>query len=302
MPTLPPAATVTSLPTTTPAPTATDTPSPSSTPAVTTTVAISATAAVSATATLAETPTAAAVDKAEFVADVTLPDGSEVAAGSQVTKTWRVRNAGTTTWGPGYELVYVRGESFGASNAVPLGQTVAPGQTVDLSVPMTMPEATGVRTGFWQLRSARGTLFGVGAGGNEALYLQVMIIPAGATAGPRPTTAPSGPLRVTSATLRMEEANYAGPCPHTLVFIGVLEVQGAGTVRYQLEATSQTPGFTFTLPDPIEGAFPGPGPQTFGLSYSLEIRNSVAGSARLRVTAPNEIASEPVTFTLTCQP
>lgn len=307
MPTLPPTVTVPPATNTAPPP-ATETAPPPATAAVSATVTLTATAAISATDTLpataviTATPTAAGVDKAEFLADVTLPDGSEVAVGTPVTKTWQVRNAGTTTWGPDYELVFVRGESFGASSAVPLGQTVAPGQTVDLSVLLTVPDAPGPRTGFWQLRTATGTLFGVGAAGNEALYVQVVIVPVGATPGPPPTVAPSGPFRVTSATLRLDPANLTVVCPYTLVFTGVLQVEGAGTIRYQLEATSQTPGFTFALPDPIEGTFTSGGPHTFGLTYSLEMRNSVVGTARLAVTAPNAVASEPLAFTLTCQP
>ncbi len=308
MPTLPPTATFPPATDTAAPPTATLAPSATVTAALTATLAVSPTAPISATATLAATAivsataTAAGVDKAEFLADVTLPDGSEVSAGTTITKTWQVRNAGTTTWGPGYELVFVRGESFGAPAAVPLGQTVAPGQTVDLAVPLTAPDALGARTGFWQLRTAAGTLFGVGAAGNEALYVQVVVVPAGATPGPAPTAAPSGPFRVNAASLRVDPAVLTTPCPYTMTFVGVLEVQGAGTVRYQLEAVSQTPGFTFTLPDPIDGIFKGPGPVTFGLAYFLEMRGSVSGTARLVVTAPNAIASEPVSFSLTCQP
>src|SRR3989304_4012127 len=37
---------------------------------------------------------------ATFVADVTIPDNSEVGAGTTFTKTWRVGNLGTCTWGP----------------------------------------------------------------------------------------------------------------------------------------------------------------------------------------------------------
>ena len=35
---------------------------------------------------------------AAFVADVTIADGSYIAPGSTFTKTWRIRNNGTTTW------------------------------------------------------------------------------------------------------------------------------------------------------------------------------------------------------------
>lgn len=37
-------------------------------------------------------------DVSEFIADVTVPDGSEVRAGSTFVKTWELRNAGTVAW------------------------------------------------------------------------------------------------------------------------------------------------------------------------------------------------------------
>ena len=43
----------------------------------------------------------ACVDKPVFVADVTIPDNTVIAPGTTFTKTWRVRNDGNCTWGPG---------------------------------------------------------------------------------------------------------------------------------------------------------------------------------------------------------
>jgi murein DD-endopeptidase MepM/ murein hydrolase activator NlpD len=49
------------------------------------------------------------VDDAAFVADVTIPDGTEVVAGVPFIKTWRLRNRGTSTWGAGYQLAHLDG-------------------------------------------------------------------------------------------------------------------------------------------------------------------------------------------------
>ncbi|HRI57933.1 MAG TPA: NBR1-Ig-like domain-containing protein, partial [Anaerolineae bacterium] len=56
------------------------------------------------------------VDDAAFVADVTIPDGTEVVAGTTFVKIWRLRNSGTSTWGPGYTLEHVDGPAFGAGS------------------------------------------------------------------------------------------------------------------------------------------------------------------------------------------
>ncbi|MEM7112399.1 MAG: NBR1-Ig-like domain-containing protein [Chloroflexota bacterium] len=78
-----------------------------------------------------------------FVADVTIPDGSSVAARSTFIKTWRVRNSGSCIWTAAYELVpdgsgpiaYVFGER-------PFG-VVAPGEEVDISVELIAPALAG---------------------------------------------------------------------------------------------------------------------------------------------------------------
>ncbi len=111
-------------------------------------------------------------DAAAFVADVTIADGSYVAPGSTVVKTWRVRNSGNTTWDSGYKLVFVSGDQLSAPNSVALTTTVAPGQTVDLSVTLTVPSANGSFKSSWMLENASGVRFGVGYNGQTPIYAQ----------------------------------------------------------------------------------------------------------------------------------
>lgn len=91
--------------------------------------------------------------------DVTLPDGALVQPGAALTKTWRLRNTGNTTWGSGYQLVFRDREQMNAPAAVDVPST-APGQEVNISVPITAPTSDGLHTGRWQLRNPQGTLFG----------------------------------------------------------------------------------------------------------------------------------------------
>jgi hypothetical protein len=103
-------------------------------------------------------------DRGAFVADVTIPDGTTLAAGTPFTKTWRIRNAGSCTWTTSYTLVFTFGDLLGASPVIPLPSSVAPGQTVDLSVNMVAPNTAGHYRSYWRFKNAVGAPFGVGSG------------------------------------------------------------------------------------------------------------------------------------------
>lgn len=114
-------------------------------------------------------------DAAAFVADVTYPDGSVIGRGQTFTKTWRVKNVGACAWTTAYDLVFVSGEKFGASNVVALPADVAPGRSVDISVQLTSPTQDGRYRGYWKLRNASDVLFGFGSNGESSLYVDVTV-------------------------------------------------------------------------------------------------------------------------------
>ena len=111
---------------------------------------------------------------ASFVADVTIPDGSYVAPGSTFTKTWRLRNNGTTTWNTNYKLVFSSGTQMSNVTYVNLPYNVQPGQTVDISVQMTAPQETGSYKSSWMLMNDSGGKFGVGANCQTEVYAQIV--------------------------------------------------------------------------------------------------------------------------------
>ena len=53
-------------------------------------------------------PASSCQDGLEFVADLTVPDGSLLGRGAQVDKRWQVQNTGTCNWDERYRLVLVR--------------------------------------------------------------------------------------------------------------------------------------------------------------------------------------------------
>jgi WD40 repeat protein len=103
----------------------------------------------------------ACVNDSAFVLDVNVPDGTHVAPGASFTKTWRLRNSGTCAWDPAYRLNFVSGEQMNGPESMALGETVLPGEEVDISVDLLAPQADGTYQGQWQLIAPDGTPFGV---------------------------------------------------------------------------------------------------------------------------------------------
>lgn len=122
-------------------------------------------------------PVAAATkcDWVQFVSDVTVPDGTTYKASDSFNKTWRVKNIGTCTWTTDYSLVFVNGAQMNAPASVKLPKSVAPGQTIDLTVSMTAPNAAGTHRGNWQLKNASGVLFGIGPNADKSFWVEIKV-------------------------------------------------------------------------------------------------------------------------------
>ncbi len=143
--------------------------------------------------TVAVTP----CNRATFVADVTVPDGTAINPGSTFKKTWRLQNSGTCTWTSGYSVVYVAGERMGAAESESITtSSVAPGGTVDVTVDLTAPTTAGSHTAYFRLRSADGLQFGVLTNASGTFYTQIVVSGATATAGVTPTITGMSPSSV----------------------------------------------------------------------------------------------------------
>lgn len=116
-------------------------------------------------------------DAAQFIADITIPDGATMLPGTVFNKTWRIKNVGTCTWSTSYSAVFDSGEKMGAPAAVNLPTSVAPGQTVDITVQMTAPTNAGLYHGYWKLRNASGVLFGIGSAANKSFWVEIKVVP-----------------------------------------------------------------------------------------------------------------------------
>lgn len=114
-------------------------------------------------------------DRAEFVSDISVPDGSIFAPEARFVKVWRIMNVGSCTWDEDYDLVFVSGESMNADGEIAFHQTVAPGEVIDLSAPMKAPDEEGTYTGNWILRNPSNQQFGVGSGGDQTFNVTIEV-------------------------------------------------------------------------------------------------------------------------------
>ena len=163
-------------------------------------------------------------DRAQFVADVNVPDGTVMAPGATFTKTWRLKNIGQCAWTTSYQLVFFSGQQMGAPASVPFPQNVAVGQTVDISVNMTAPSTTGTYRGYWMFKNASGALFGIGSQGNKPWWVDIRV--SGTPVTPSTPVTPGATTAVPGVNTAYDFATnacagtwYSGagqlPCPGT---------------------------------------------------------------------------------------
>jgi hypothetical protein len=103
--------------------------------------------------------TTAGCDNSLYVSDVTIPDGTTLAAGSTFTKTWSIKNTGTCSWTSTYQIKFASGSQLGGASTA-IGSAVAPGNSINVSVSMTAPSTSGTYTGYWRLVNDSSTFFG----------------------------------------------------------------------------------------------------------------------------------------------
>lgn len=116
------------------------------------------------------TPLAPAVPKStgptclnsQFVADITVPDGTVMQPGQKFTKGWRIQNTGTCPWDEGYGFIRWSGP---AMNSVDIhysknDQPVGAGGVTDIYIDMRAPYEAGDYVAHWVMVSDTGKTFG----------------------------------------------------------------------------------------------------------------------------------------------
>lgn len=124
--------------------------------------------------TFTNTPVPIPCNRAAFVSDVSHPDGTDVTAGFEFTKKWRITNTGSCTWTSGYHIIFDSGDRMSAPDETVLTSgSVPPGATVDIAVKLKAPTTGGTYKGYFRLKSPDNIVFGIGASGMEAFWVQI---------------------------------------------------------------------------------------------------------------------------------
>lgn len=110
-------------------------------------------------------------NEATYEADVTVADGTPMEPGQLFLKSWRIRNSGSTTWGNGYKLAFFGGDRLNGPTSVPL-PPAGPGQSVEISVPLTAPSRPGRYKSIYKPRTPDGQFF------NFEQYAEIEVVPA----------------------------------------------------------------------------------------------------------------------------
>jgi hypothetical protein len=176
--------------------------------------------------TAAPRPTASC-DAAQFINDVSIPDGTLFTSGATFTKTWRLKNIGTCTWDSTYKLVFDSGDAMSGAASLPLAGTTAPGQTIDLSVNLQVPAKVGVLRGYWGLLNPAGARIPVAGGSNgKSFYVEIKVGDTGSG------TETAGKFAVTSVAFSVSREGACAAAGGKYIVDAVIEVNKAGTVTY----------------------------------------------------------------------
>jgi Ig-like domain from next to BRCA1 gene len=173
------------------------------------------------------------IDSAAFVADVTIPDNSIVDANTAFTKTWRLKNTGSCTWDSSYLVSYISGMSMTQALGyllVPQGQTVSPGQTVDIGVGMTSPVENGFYRSNWGLQRRNGPFLPIQGGANgNSFYVKIRVN----------NGSGSGSVTAASIGIDLEQGSGAVCAANSTYFVHAhMTTDGPTTVSYEIDSSA----------------------------------------------------------------
>ncbi len=96
---------------------------------------------------------------AQFVKDLSVDDGSIIAPGQRIVKSWLIKNSGGVAWPKGTRVVALPSSTFGKDVSIEV-PSVPKGEGYKLSIPLVAPQQTGEHTARFQLVQPCGQAFG----------------------------------------------------------------------------------------------------------------------------------------------
>jgi polar amino acid transport system substrate-binding protein len=217
----------------------------------------------------------ACYDGMEFVEDVTVPDGTEMAPGENFDKVWRIRNIGTCTWNSSYSLAFVQGDQMGG-DTVNVAGSVSSGATYDITIDQTAPDSPGTYGGVWEMRNGNGVFFG------EALWVEIVVSGAPAPTAVPPAATGVPPIAPTAVPAPIIEFLVAEPSELDLG--GTVTISWAYSGQDLASATlmrTEPNGSVITLPANVNpgGTYQDVPPVAGLVSYTLTVNSASGGTA-----------------------
>jgi hypothetical protein len=181
-------------------------------------------------------------DSAQYVSDDGM-DGTTYASNTAFTKTWRLKNTGSCTWNSSYMVFQISGTYMTQQPGywiLPQGQTVAPGQTVNISVGMTSPVDNGNYQSYWGLKNTAGQFLPIQGGANGNSFYVKLSVNDGSVA--------NGNVTAASIDIELEQGSGAVcTADSTYLVHAYITADGSTTASYEIGSTAgQIPAGNFT--------------------------------------------------------
>jgi len=219
-------------------------------------------------------------DNAEFVSDVTIPDGTQLTRGEKFTKTWKIKNIGTCTWSAAYQLVFYGGEQMGVgATAAFTTKEVDPGDTIEISLNMTAPSTDGEYYSYWIMRNANGQNFFING---SSIYVQIKVgaAPTAAATKTATTTANTDP----TITITAPASGTTGTAGTPVTFSATASDTEDGDLTSSIK-------WTYTSTSSGSGSMGGGGSINYAFSAAdtYTVTAAVTDSGGKKVTATVEV-------------
>lgn len=214
---------------------------------------------------LTNTPLATATTNcnlAQFITDVTIPDGTVMTTNQTFNKKWRVRNIGSCTWN-GYSLVFDSGDAMGGPASKPI-PVVGPGQEVDLDVDLKAPASAGNYRSYWRIVSNASVLVPVVNGHQgRTFFVDIKVQnPPTATSGTtqvilNPIESESGTVYEPAAGQNIPQTILAGDTGSNHLARGYMSFNIASLGGKTIQSASLALGGCNQVQDPFSGSLTG---------------------------------------------
>jgi hypothetical protein len=207
----------------------------------------------------------------------TVADGTSININTNFNKSWRIRNAGTCTWNSNYKIAFYSGDGMAGPASKLFGRSVAPGETIDLILPLKVPATAGTYKGTWHLYSDSNVDFTTSYG----IWTSIIAVN------------PVAAFAVTSANTTVDNA---GPVTcnvspyHTFTFTANITTNGAGIVTYHWIRDDSPNAGSGTL------TYSAAGTQTVSITW-MQSGSGVSSWMQIYIDSPNHQGFNKVNIT-----